>query len=85
MEYPMDLKTLIVSKATDLAEQQADGVKEAFLTYIKSDEFEEIIAEGMDKTINIPFVKDEKEAPIFRDVADLIQNLLVMIISGVKI
>jgi hypothetical protein len=85
MEYPMDLKTLIVSKATDLAEQQADGVKEAFLTYIKSDEFEEIIAEGMDKAINIPFVKDEKEAPIFRDVADLIQNLLVMIISGVKI
>tara|TARA_R110000824_G_scaffold147533_4_gene317018 strand:- start:482 stop:727 length:246 start_codon:yes stop_codon:yes gene_type:complete len=81
----MDLKTLIVSKATDLAEQQADGVKEAFLTYIKSDEFEEIIAEGMDKAINIPFVKDEKEAPIFRDVADLIQNLLVMIISGVKI
>jgi len=81
----MNLKALIVAKATDLAEQQADGVKEAFLTYIKSDEFEEIIAEGMDKAINIPFVKDEKEAPIFRDVADLIQNLLAMIISGAKI
>jgi len=78
----MDIKAMMVAKATELAEQQADGLKEAFLTYVKSDEFEIIIAEGMDKAINIPFVKDEKEAPIFRDVADLIQNLLAMIISG---
>jgi len=75
----------MVAKATELAEEQADGLKEAFLEYVKSDEFEIIIAEGMDKAINIPFVKDEKEAPIFRDVADLIQNLLAMIISGAKI
>lgn len=78
----MDIKAMMVAKATELAEQQADGLKEAFLVYVKSDEFETIIAEGMDKAINIPFVKDEKEAPIFRDVADLIQNLLAMIISG---
>jgi len=78
----MDIKAIMVAKATELAEQQADGIKEAFLTYLKSDEFEIMIAEGMDKAINIPFVKDEKEAPIFRDVADLIQNLLAMIISG---
>ncbi len=76
---------MMVAKATELAEQQADGIKEAFLTYLKSDEFEIMIAEGMDKAINIPFVKDEKEAPIFRDVADLIQNLLAMIISGAKL
>ena len=73
---------MMVAKATELAEEQADGLKEAFLEYVKSDEFEIIIAEGMDKAINIPFVKDEKEAPIFRDVADLIQNLLAMVISG---
>tara|TARA_A100000172_G_scaffold77862_1_gene62745 strand:- start:1706 stop:1957 length:252 start_codon:yes stop_codon:yes gene_type:complete len=78
----MDIKAMMVAKATELAEQQADGLKEAFLAYVKSDEFETIIAEGMDKAINIPFVRDEKEAPIFRDVADLIQNLLAMIISG---
>jgi len=81
----MDIKALMVAKATELAEQQADGIKEAFLAYLKSDEFEIMLAEGMDKAINIPFVKDEKEAPIFRDVADLIQNLLAMVISGVKI
>ena len=75
----------MVAKATELAEQQADGLKETFLEYIKSDEFEKMIAEGMDKAINIPFVKDEKEAPIFRDVADLIQKLLAMIISGAKL
>jgi len=78
----MDIKAMMVAKATELAEQQADGLKEAFLVYVKSDEFETIIAEGMDKAINIPFVRDEKEAPIFRDVADLIQNLLAMVISG---
>jgi|TARA_R100001463_G_scaffold106422_1_gene161062 hypothetical protein len=81
----VDIKAMMVAKATELAEEQADGLKEAFLEYVKSDEFEIIIAEGMDKAINIPFVKDEKEAPIFRDVADLIQNLLAMIISGAKI
>tara|TARA_R100001463_G_scaffold133977_1_gene195800 strand:- start:54 stop:305 length:252 start_codon:yes stop_codon:yes gene_type:complete len=81
----MDIKALMVAKATELAEQQADGIKESFLAYLKSDEFEIMIAEGMDKAINIPFVKDEKEAPIFRDVADLIQNLLAMIISGAKL
>jgi hypothetical protein len=81
----MDIKAMMVAKATELAEQQADGIKEAFLTYLKSDEFEIMIAEGMDKAINIPFVKDEKEAPIFRDVANLIQNLLTMIISNAKL
>ena len=81
----MDIKAMMVAKATELAEQQADGIREAFLEYLKSDEFEIMIAEGMDKAINIPFAKDEKEAPIFRDVADLIQNLLAMIISGAKL
>ena len=76
---------MMVAKATELAEQQADGIKEAFLAYLKSDEFEIMLAEGMDKAINIPFVKDEKEAPIFRDVADLVQNLLALVISGAKI
>ena len=81
----MDIKALMVAKATELAEQQAEGVREAFLAYLKSDEFEIMLAEGMDKAINIPFVKDEKEAPMFRELADLIQNLLAMVISGAKL
>ena len=81
----MDLKSIIVAKATEVAEQQADAVKGSLLEYVKSDEVEEIIAEWMDKAINIPFVKDEKEAPIFRDVADIVKNILAMIISGAKI
>ena len=78
----MDIKAMMVAKATELAEQQADGIKEVFLAYLKSDEFEIMLAEGMDKAINIPFVKDEKEAPMFRELADLIQNLLAMVISN---
>tara|TARA_R100000655_G_scaffold24794_1_gene50288 strand:+ start:1131 stop:1376 length:246 start_codon:yes stop_codon:yes gene_type:complete len=81
----MNLKKMIVAKATEMAEQQADAVKGELLEYIKSDEVEILIAEWMDKAINIPFTSDEKEAPIFRDVADIVQKVLVMVISGAKI
>jgi hypothetical protein len=81
----MNLKKMIVAKATEVAEQQADAVKGELLEYIKSDEVEILIAEWMDKAINIPFTSDEKEAPIFRDVADIVQKVLVMVISGAKI
>lgn len=81
----MNLKKMIVAKATEVAEQQADAVKGELLEYIKSDEVEIMIAEWMDKAINIPFTSDEKEAPIFRDVADIVQKVLVMVISGAKI
>ena len=81
----MNLKKMIVAKATEVAEQQADAVKDELLEYIKSDEVEILIAEWMDKAINIPFTSDEKEAPIFRDVADIVQKVLVMVISGAKI
>ena len=80
----MDFKKMLVDQAIKLAEEQADGMKDKFEKYLQSDEFEVVLAEGMDKAINIPFVKDEKEAPIFRDVADLIQKLLIKIIAGVK-
>ena len=81
----MNLKKMIVAKATEVAEQQADAVKDELLEYIKSDEVEILIAEWMDKAINIPWTSDEKEAPIFRDVADIVQKVLVMVISGAKI
>tara|TARA_R100001443_G_scaffold96701_1_gene103550 strand:+ start:1406 stop:1651 length:246 start_codon:yes stop_codon:yes gene_type:complete len=81
----MNLKKMIVAKATEVAEQQADAVKDELLEYIKSDEVEILIAEWMDKAINIPFTSDEKEAPIFRDVADIVQKVIAMVISGAKI
>jgi hypothetical protein len=81
----MNLKTLIVAKATEMAEQQADAIKYDMVEYVKSDEVEILIAEWMDRAINIPFTSDEKEAPIFRDVADIVQKIVVMVISGAKI
>ena len=81
----MNLKKMIVAKATEMAEQQADAIKGDLVEYVKSDEVEIIIAEWMDNAINIPFTSDEKEAPIFRDVADIVQKVLVMVISGAKI
>ena len=80
----MELKKMLVTQAIKLAEEQADSMKEQFLAYVKSDEFETMIAEGMDRAINIPFVREDKEAPIFRDVADLVQKVFIKIITGVK-
>ena len=48
------------------------------MTYIKSDEFEEIIAEGMDKAINIPFVKDEKEGVV----VEMVTPEVIRILAG---
>ena len=80
----MELKKMLVTQAIKLAEEQAESMKEQFLAYVKSDEFETMIAEGMDRAINIPFVREDKEAPIFRDVADLVQKVFIKIITGVK-
>tara|TARA_R100000808_G_scaffold2941_3_gene10973 strand:- start:6442 stop:6669 length:228 start_codon:yes stop_codon:yes gene_type:complete len=74
----MDIKAEMVK----LAEEQADSLKDGFVAFINSDEFEEMIAEGLDKAINIPFVKDEKEGPFFREVADLIQKLMVLVLGS---
>ena len=51
--------------------------------YINSPEVEEKLAEKMDKAINIPFVKDEKEAKFFREVADIMTDLLGVVMEQV--
>ena len=51
--------------------------------YINSPEVEEKLAEKMDKAINIPFVKDEKEAKFFREVADIMTDLLGVVMDQV--
>jgi len=68
----MNIKTMLIA----VAEKQADNVKKEMMDWVQSEEFEEKLAEKMDKAVNIPFVKDEKEAKFFRDVADLITDLI---------
>tara|TARA_R100001463_G_scaffold42549_1_gene89134 strand:+ start:1897 stop:2160 length:264 start_codon:yes stop_codon:yes gene_type:complete len=81
MDYKKILLASATKMATNLVDDATDKYKEQMITYIKSDEFEELVAETMDKAINIPFVKDEKEGPFFRDVADSMQNIFVKVMQ----
>jgi predicted house-cleaning noncanonical NTP pyrophosphatase (MazG superfamily) len=74
----MNLKKMLLN----MAEAQADSMKSEVMEFIQSEEFEEKLAEKMDKAVNIPFVKDEKEKEFFRDVADVITDLIYGLVGG---
>tara|TARA_E500000305_G_C3814904_1_gene140199 strand:+ start:75 stop:326 length:252 start_codon:yes stop_codon:yes gene_type:complete len=82
----MSYKAVLIASATKMATKLAEDAKEQYqeelLEYIKSDEIEEKMAEWLDEKINIPFVKDDKEKPIFRDIADVVQKVLVMVVGS---
>jgi len=56
-------------------------LKKMGIEYINSPEVEKKLAEKMDKAINIPFVKDEKEAKFFREVADIMTDIMSVILD----
>ena len=74
----MDIKKMLLA----MAEQQADSVKSEMLSWIQSEDFEEELAEKMDKAVNIPFVKDDREKKFFRGVADLITDIIYGLAGG---
>tara|TARA_R110000824_G_scaffold90561_4_gene221123 strand:- start:70 stop:297 length:228 start_codon:yes stop_codon:yes gene_type:complete len=74
----MDIKSMMIKAA----ESQADEIRKGILESIQSEETEKYLAEKMDKAINIPFVKDDKEAKIFRDIADLITDVVYHVAGG---
>ena len=76
----MNIKKMLLS----MAEQQADSVKSEMLAWIQSEEFEEQLAEKMDKAINIPFVSDQKEEPMFREFADILTDVVAGAVKMVK-
>jgi len=80
-----EIKEKAIEHAMTVAEDQASIMKGGVVEWIKSDEFETQLAEMMDKAINIPFVKDEKEEKHFRALADIIQNLIAGFVGQIKI
>jgi len=84
----MDFKKMLLDKAMDsvkaMADEQAKGAEEMLIQYIQSKEVEERLAEKMDKAINIPFVSDQKEEPMFREVADIMTDILAGAIRMIR-
>lgn len=84
----MDFKKMLLDKAMDsvkaMADEQAKGAEEMLIQYIQSKEVEERLAEKMDKAINIPFVSDQKEEPMFRELADIMTDILAGAIRMIR-
>ncbi len=64
-----------------LAEEQADGIKSGFVNYIQSEEFETKLATKMDKAVNIPFTSDQREEAMFRELADILTDILAGLVG----
>ena len=69
----MDIKSMLV----ELAEAQADKMKDEVVSYLSSEEMAKEIATKINEKIDIPFVSEEKEQIFFEKVVDVITDLLV--------
>ena len=74
----MDIKKMLV----DLAEAQADKVKDEMLSQLSSSDMEEKIASAINAKIDIPFVSEDKEQIFFEKVVDVVTDLLQGILKG---
>ena len=68
----MDLKLIMLK----VAEQQADQFKDKAIEWVQSDEFQDELANKINKKIDIPFVSEEKEQIFFEKVVDVVTDLL---------
>ena len=79
------MKDEAVKHAMTLAQNQADTMQNGVVEWLKSDEFEILLAEKMDRAVDIPWTSDQKEEKMFRALADLIQNIVAGFVASIKI
>jgi hypothetical protein len=68
----MDLKAMLVAAA----EAQADKVKDDFMSVLNSEEMEDKIATAINKKVNIPFVSEASEQKLFKELVDVVTDLI---------
>ena len=74
----MDIKKVLI----ELAEAQADKVKDEMMSQLSSSDMEEKIASAINAKIDIPFVSEDKEQIFFEKVVDVVTDLLQVILKG---
>ena len=74
----MDIKKMLV----EIAESQADKVKDDMMSQLNSKEMEEKIASAINAKIDIPFVSEDKEQIFFEKVVDVVTDLLHGVLKG---
>ena len=68
----MDFKKMLM----DIAEDQADKMREQVAEYLASEEMAKEIATKINERIDIPFVSEAKEQIFFEKVVDVVTDLL---------
>jgi hypothetical protein len=79
------MKDQAIEHAMNLAESQADAMQSGVVEWLRSDEFEIKLATMMDSAVNVPFTSDQKEEKMFRELADIIQNIVAGFVASIKI
>ena len=74
----MDIKKMLVN----LAESQADKVKDDMMSQLNSKEMEEKIASAINAKIDIPVVSEDKEQIFFEKIVDVVTDLLHGLFEG---
>ena len=66
----------------EMAESQADQMKDDMMSKLASDEMSEKIATAINKKIDIPFVSEDKEQIFFEKVVDVVTDILAGMFKG---
>ena len=66
----------------DMAEAQADKMKDEAVGFIGSEEFAKQVATKINEKIDIPFVSEDKEQIFFEKVVDVVTDLLEGVFKG---
>ena len=66
----------------EMAEAQADQMKDDMISKLGSDEMSKKIASAINKKIDIPFVSEAKEQIFFEKVVDVVTDILVGMFKG---
>ena len=74
----MDFKKMLL----DMAEAQADKMKDEAVGFIGSEEFAKQVATKINEKIEIPFVSEDKEQIFFEKVVDVVTDLLEGVFKG---
>jgi len=74
----MDFKAMLM----EMAETQADKMKDEAMGHLASEEFSDMLATKMNDKINIPFVKEDKEQKFFEEIMDVVTDLLEGVFKG---
>ena len=66
----------------EMAESQADQMKDDMMSKLASDEMSDKIATAINKKIDIPFVSEDKEQIFFEKVVDVGTDILAGMCKG---